>query len=344
QGILLRLAESVDLVEEEHRREAVEIARGSRLIHDLAHVFDAGRDGRELDEPPPGAAGDRLGEGRLAGARRAPQDDRHRTGLARRILGEVHERRPRAEQMPLARDLVEGGGAHPHRERRRPRAEPLLPGHALMLTAACDTRRRSVWSTVAALAKVMLGRRQRGPTLDRRGPRVASSRQQREQREARERLRAYQARQEVHEVRERRRRRDNVVGIVGGIVAAALAITTQVLYFTQGPGAPAPVPSASPTPSAAADQNVGAPDASLAEDRVWTGELVLNDDVTLGISLDGTKAPQAVAGWVQDVQDGYYVGKTCHRLGDHDRFQLIQCGSIDGTGAPDPEFSYGPVE
>ncbi len=174
---------------------------------------------------------------------------------------------------------------------------------------------------------------------------MASSRQQREQREARERLRAYQARQEVHELRGRRRRRDNVIGIVGGVIVAALAVTAQVLYFTQGPGMPAPVPSASPSASPnAADQNVGAPDASLAENRLWTGELVLNGDVTLGISLDGTKAPQAVAGWVQDVQDGYYDDKTCHRLGDTAGFQLIQCGSIDGTGAPDPEFSYGPVE
>lgn len=173
---------------------------------------------------------------------------------------------------------------------------------------------------------------------------MASSRQQREQREARERLRAYQARQEVHEVRGRRRRRDNLVGIIGGIAVAALAVTTQVVYFTSGPGAPAPEPSVSASPSAEAGQNVGAPDASLAESRVWTGELVFNGDVTLGISLDGAKAPQAVAGWVQDVQDGYYVDKTCHRLGDAEGFQLIQCGSIDGTGAPDPDFSYGPVE
>lgn len=175
---------------------------------------------------------------------------------------------------------------------------------------------------------------------------MASSRQQREQREARERLRAYQARQEVHEVRGRRRRRDNVIGIIGGVIVAALAVTAQVLYFTQGPGMPAPVPSASPSgsPSAAADQNVGAPDASLAENRVWTGELVLNGDVTLGISLDGTKAPQAVAGWVQDVQDGYYDGKTCHRLATSESFSFLQCGSVDGTGAGDPEFSYGPVE
>ena len=87
-----------------------------------------------------------------------------------------------------------------------------------------------------------------------------------------------------------------------------------------------------------------APDASLAEDRVWTGELVLNGDVTLGISLDGTKAPQAVAGWVQDVQDGYYTDKTCHRLATATDFSFLQCGSVDGTGAGDPEFSYGPVE
>lgn len=175
---------------------------------------------------------------------------------------------------------------------------------------------------------------------------MASSRQQREQREARERLRAYQARQEVHEARTRRRRRDNVIGIVGGLAVVTLAITAQVLYFTAGPGAPEPVPTASPTPtpSAPAGQNVGAPDASLSENRVWTGEIVLNDVVTLGIELDGTRAPQAVAGWVQDVADGYYPGKTCHRLADSASFSFLQCGSLDGTGAGDPDFRYGPVE
>ncbi|PZQ91532.1 MAG: peptidylprolyl isomerase [Leifsonia xyli] len=171
---------------------------------------------------------------------------------------------------------------------------------------------------------------------------MASNRQQREQREARERLRAYQARQEVHETRGRRRLRDNIIGIVGGVLVAALAITTQVLYFTAGPGAPSASPSASP--SAEADQNVGAPDPSLAEGRTWTGDIVLNDTVTLGISLDGAAAPQAVSGWVQDVQDGYYTGKSCHRLATAATFAFLQCGSLDGTGAGDPAFSYGPVE
>lgn len=171
---------------------------------------------------------------------------------------------------------------------------------------------------------------------------MASNRQQREQREARERLRAYQARQEVHDAQVRRRRRDNILGIAGGIVVAALAITTQVIYFSVGPGMPAPEPSASP--SAEADLNVGAPDSALAEGRTWTGELVFNDTVTLGISLDGAAAPQAVSGWVADVQDDYYTGKTCHRLANGETFSFIQCGSLDGTGAADPDFSYGPVE
>jgi len=172
---------------------------------------------------------------------------------------------------------------------------------------------------------------------------VASNRQQREQREARERLRAYQARQEVHESQGRRRRRDNIIGIVGGVLVAALAITTQVIYFTVGPGMPEPTPSASPT-AEADDQNVGAPGADLAEGRTWTGELVFNDTVTLGIALDGAAAPQAVSGWVADVQDDYYLGKSCHRLANGATFSFLQCGSLDGTGAPDPDFSYGPVE
>jgi len=71
---------------------------------------------------------------------------------------------------------------------------------------------------------------------------------------------------------------------------------------------------------------------------------VLNGDITLGLSLDGSKAPQAVAGWVQDAEDGYYTGKSCHRLATSEGFSFLQCGSLDGTGAGDPSFSYGPIE
>ena len=170
---------------------------------------------------------------------------------------------------------------------------------------------------------------------------MASSRQQRDQREARERLQRYQARQEVHARQTKRRARDNIIAVAGVVLIAGLAATTQIFYFAAGPGAPTPEPSAS---SAPAGTNVGAPDPTLSEYRTWTGEMVLNGDITLGIELDGLNAPQATAGFIQDAEDGYFEGKTCHRLASSDGFAFLQCGSLDGTGATDPDFSYGPVE
>lgn len=174
---------------------------------------------------------------------------------------------------------------------------------------------------------------------------MASKNQERAAREARERLKAYQARQTVHEHANKRRLRDNVVAIVGVVVIAALAAVTQIFYFTAGPGTPTAEPSASASPSAsaAAGSNVGAPDPSLAEGRTWTGTLTLNS-VSMDVSLDGAAAPQAVSGIIRDVNNGYYPGKTCHRLAESAGFGIIQCGSLDGQGGPDPAFSYGPVE
>lgn len=175
---------------------------------------------------------------------------------------------------------------------------------------------------------------------------ATSKNQEREAREARDRLALYNARQSVHTHRVKRRRRDNLVAGLGALVVIALAAGAQVFYFTGGPGTPVATPSASatPTPDAAAGQNVGAvPDADTAENRTWTGELTLND-IPLGISLDGAAAPQAVASFVGDITSGYFVGKTCHRLVDNDGFKVLQCGSLDGTGAGDPGYSFGPIE
>lgn len=169
---------------------------------------------------------------------------------------------------------------------------------------------------------------------------------EREARAARERLRRYTARQSVHESQVRRRRRDNIFAIAGIVVIAALATVTQVVYFTAGPGAPTPAPSASSTPDAVdptTGENIGdIPDAATAEARNWDGSLTIND-IPLGIQLDGTAAPQAVASFVQEVTDGYFIGKTCHRLTTGPAY-LIQCGSLDGTGAGDPSYMFGPIE
>ncbi|CAN5307028.1 peptidylprolyl isomerase [soil metagenome] len=179
---------------------------------------------------------------------------------------------------------------------------------------------------------------------------AASKNQEREAREARERLKRYYARQAVHSHQLSRRRRDNLIAVIGIVVIAALAAVTQIFYFSAGPGKPTAAPSSSssatptPTPTPVASANVGnVPATSVAQDRTWTGELTLNS-TKLGISLDGKAAPQAVASFVQSTKDGYYTGKTCHRLVVSSGLNIIQCGSADGTGAGDTDYAYGPIE
>lgn len=164
----------------------------------------------------------------------------------------------------------------------------------------------------------------------------------RDVREARQRARAYAARRTVHERRITRRRRDNLVAGLALVVVIALATVAQLFYFAGGPGTPEPTASPTPTPTpTAAGANVGpVPSAELAEGRTWTGELVLNEDVTLGIELDGAAAPQATSVFVSLAQSGFYPGKTCHRLTP----AILQCGSANGDGTGDAGFTWGPVE
>ncbi|HRN28912.1 MAG TPA: peptidylprolyl isomerase, partial [Terrimesophilobacter sp.] len=137
---------------------------------------------------------------------------------------------------------------------------------------------------------------------------------EREARMARERLRTYSARQQVHNTGTRRRQRDNITAIIATVAVVALVTVAQFVYFSSGPGAPVAVPSAPPQETQDTDKLVGdIPSPELAESRAWSGQLTLND-VTLDIELDGTAAPQAVAAFVQQVNDGYFIDKTCHRL------------------------------
>ena len=173
---------------------------------------------------------------------------------------------------------------------------------------------------------------------------ASSKNQEREAREARDRLKAYNARQAVHTQQTKRRFRDNLIAGIGVLAIAALVAGVQYFYFSAGPGAPVPEPSSSA--SAGAGQNVGnVPDVSVSEFRTWTGDITING-IPLGIELDGTLAPQAVAAFVTDAQSGYFTGKTCHRLVSSPGVaELLQCGSENGDGQSDPAvYAYGPIE
>lgn len=176
----------------------------------------------------------------------------------------------------------------------------------------------------------------------------------RETRVARERLRAYQARQSVHAHTMKRRRRDNVMAAIGVIVIVALAVFVQLVYFGIGPGkviaAPkTPSPSPGATSTAAPGKNSGpVPSASLADNRSWTGTLTIND-IPLGITLDGVKAPQAVSSTIKLIQSKFYVGTVCWRLTNATDFKVLQCGDPLGNdpakaGTGGPGYTYGPIE
>lgn len=138
-------------------------------------------------------------------------------------------------------------------------------------------------------------------------------------------LRAYQARQVHHAHVAKRRRRDQLVWSAAAIVAVALASLSLWGYQTVGPGAPAV-----------------APDAALAEDRVWTGSISL-DQATVGIEVDGQAAPQAVANFVSLSAEGFYDNLTCHRL-TTDGLYVLQCGDPLGLGLGGPGYFFGPIE
>lgn len=167
---------------------------------------------------------------------------------------------------------------------------------------------------------------------------------EREAREARDRLRRYTARQTVYRGQVRRRRRDNISAVIAVVIVATLATITQIVYFTSGPGMPAPSASASASPSAAAETNTGnVPPATIAENRAWTGDLLLNQ-IDLGIRIDGDRAPQAASVFISLVKSGYYTQNACHRLTTTEGFKVIQCGQPNGTTSVDPGFTFGPIE
>ena len=162
------------------------------------------------------------------------------------------------------------------------------------------------------------------------------------EREARKRARSYSIRQQVHETRGRRRRRDDVVAAIVFVVVIGLATTAQVGFFTIGPGAATPSKSASagasPTPG---PTRTLAPKA-LSENRTWTGTMTINT-TKLDISLDGKKAPQAVANFVDLAATGFYSGLSCHRLTTSGIF-VLQCGDPNGDGSGGPGYTFGPLE
>lgn len=173
-------------------------------------------------------------------------------------------------------------------------------------------------------------------------------------RETKRRIQQMEAKRELRRDQEKRRKRDNLVAAGAGTAAVVLAVVLQLTAFAGNPtedeyaAAQAGLnpsasadPSASPTAQATNGPNI--PAADTAAGKTFTGELVLNGS-PLGVELNGTAAPQAAAVFKSLSDEGFYSGKTCHRLTTADAFGVLQCGSPTGDGQGDPNYTWGPLE
>ena len=120
ERILLRLVEAVDLVDEDDRAAAGAAPPILRRRHDLLDLLDPRQHRTERNEMRLGQLRDNPGERGLAGAGRAPQDDRLKQvafdRLAQRLAG--------TEDLVLTDDLIERSWTYALGERCPGRAGP----------------------------------------------------------------------------------------------------------------------------------------------------------------------------------------------------------------------------
>jgi peptidyl-prolyl cis-trans isomerase B (cyclophilin B) len=174
-------------------------------------------------------------------------------------------------------------------------------------------------------------------------------------RETKRRIAQMEAKRALRADQIKRRKRDNIIGGVTIAVLVIVGVLLQLTVFGTNPTArevdqvregieePIPGDSASPDPAGAQTNAAHIPSPDLARGQVLTGTLSTSAG-DIGVELDGEAAPQAVSVFKSLADEGFFAGKTCHRLTTAASMGVLQCGSVDGQGGGDPEFQWGPVE
>jgi peptidyl-prolyl cis-trans isomerase B (cyclophilin B) len=130
---------------------------------------------------------------------------------------------------------------------------------------------------------------------------------------AAERIKNYEVKTIAENDTRTTRRRDNRNSILISVVAVVVAVAAQFTYFSAGPGSVTASPSQSPSTQPSPSGTANAPEASIAENREWTGSMTLNE-TKMNFIVDGKNAPKAAANFISLVKSGFYEGITCHRL------------------------------
>jgi len=125
--------------------------------------------------------------------------------------------------------------------------------------------------------------------------------------------------------------------VSGGAVAAAIIL--QLAYFGFGPGMKTDM--SSPSPSASPNSAV-VPDPAISQNREWSATMEVGGK-KLEVTLDGVKAPQAVANFLSLNSKNFFKDISCHRLTTAGIF-VLQCGDPNGDGSGGPGYNWGPIE
>lgn len=172
-----------------------------------------------------------------------------------------------------------------------------------------------------------------------------------EQERARARRRYEKQQRAIRQREIDRARRLRVAAVVGTVVAvvAGIALLGSLFGSEGGPTPAAPSSSASGTPLAGCEPpprplgtaaELDLPDKETAAGKTFVATLTTTcGDIEL--TLDGTKAPQAVAAFVELATKGYWISSPCHRLTATEGLKVLQCGDPTGTGQGDPGFGFG---
>jgi peptidyl-prolyl cis-trans isomerase B (cyclophilin B) len=141
-----------------------------------------------------------------------------------------------------------------------------------------------------------------------------------------------------------RARRLRVAAIVGTVaVVVGLLAVLGTVFSPDDPATPSRTTAAGcdvpPTASGTAAE-LTLPDKATAAGKTYLATLTTNcGDIEL--TLDGEKAPQAVASFVQLARQNYWLNSPCHRLTTSETLKVLQCGDPTGTGSGDPGYGFG---
>ena len=142
--------------------------------------------------------------------------------------------------------------------------------------------------------------------------------------------------------RARRLRIAAVVGTVAVVVGLVAVLGTVFASSEEDPAASPPTTAAGcsiPPTALGTGAELSLPDKATVEGKTYVATLTTNcGDIEL--ALDGEKAPQAVASFLQLARQNYWLNSPCHRLTTSPTLKVLQCGDPTGTGSGGPGYGF----